>query len=615
VQRVEQAAVALAGVELGRDASTLVRWLAVKWVGVVAAGPAPVEVTTATVIQFCDSFFAVPGGDPYRWYDPFGSTWSKRAANGGWPVGTVWTQLVRPNAKLRAALSLQSSSTVTGERALLVTRLGTEHDYLDALQSIVPATKRIPALELAIWRYRFGAPDGIVDADGFVAALVGELHLSEQERAVVFADQPTSVNGQLQLAEHWPDEHLADVLPDPEPLQPVAAPPPEPPRDEPQSEEEDYRPLERFARLPLESADVDALVGRVQTVVQAAGLLLPDPDLIEQCVLTLLTGHLVLQGPPGTGKTTLARALAEAFDCSSELQTATADWSTYDMIGGLQPGVGEDGREVLRSWVGHVPRAALRCARTARAHEENPVAVHLQGHWLVIDEFSRAQVDKAIGGLYTMLGGSGEKSLELWFETDPGRKVVPIPRRFRILGTMNDVDASFVYDFSQGLSRRFQFVYVGVPRQEDLDPELDAALANAAVWLAAEYPEHAGTSDHVALVERWRVDARIQDVLRLLREVIARMRYPAAGAVGGGWPVGTAQIGDVLKRVVLREPGMTNLIPVLDAALADRIVPQMSGVKPIVLETLLDWLRADHAADLSRAIRAAAHLRDTSATT
>lgn len=417
----------------------------------------------------------------------------------------------------------------------------------------------------------------------------------------------------LDITNGWPPEELAGALPPPNTRKPAPGSVQDPPRDDPAEEEEDYSDLTEFSDLPLESADVQALIDQVREEVQAEGLLLPDPDLIEQCVLALLTGHLVLQGPPGTGKTTFAKALTRAFDCSYELKTATADWSTYDVIGGLQPAVGDEGKEILRPWLGHVPRAALRCARVARGHEDDPAGEPRQAHWLIIDEFSRAQMDKAVGGLYTLLGGSGERSLELWFEPNPRRRVIDVPRRFRIIGTMNDVDMSFVYDFSQGLSRRFQFVYVGVPSREDLPRELDAALAHAARWLVAEYPAQAGTPDDVALLENWRDDQRIVAVLALLGDVVAAARYPEVGALGGGWPIGTAQLADVLKRVVLKEPGALDLVPVLDVALADRVVPQMSGVKPLVLTGLIEWLRDQHS-ELKRTVRAAQHLRDTSAT-
>ena len=48
---------------------------------------------------------------------------------------------------------------------------------------------------------------------------------------------------------------------------------------------------------------------------------------------------MILTGPPGTAKTTLAQAVAEPQarrQCDGYvLTTATADWTTYETIGGL----------------------------------------------------------------------------------------------------------------------------------------------------------------------------------------------------------------------------------------------------------------------------------------
>ncbi|MGY1914041.1 AAA family ATPase [Blastococcus sp. SYSU DS0973] len=615
LSRVERAADQLAALDLGRNSATLIRWLAVKWAG-GRPGNGDVALTRESAEKFCAEYFGVPNEGDYKWYNPFNSTWSKMQPNGGWPVGSVLTQLQRPSGRLQAILTSTTSDGVVR------VRLHPQAKYAEGLAEIAPRDHRIPLSELAVWRYRFGLPQGIggdVDDLALADSLALELNLSQEERHAIFSEEAAPQIGDTDdesaLAsddDEWDVSDLVAALPPPEAPQAVE-PAPIPPRNEPALQITDYRALEAVARLPLEEADVDALVGRAQEAAMRRGLLLPDPELLEQCVLALLTGHLVLQGPPGTGKTTLARVLAAAFECDSTLQTATADWSTYDVIGGLQPSVGADDREVLRPWLGHVPRAAIACAHWAQQRQENPDTAY-QGHWLIIDEFSRAQVDKAIGALYTLLGGSGEQSLDLWFETDPARKVVPIPSRFRIIATMNDVDASFVYDFSQGLSRRFQFLYVGVPSQDDLDEEIKAALSHAAEWLVAQYPSRAGTTSHVALFERWTRDPRMRTILDQMNAFVSRVRYPAAGAVGGGWPLGTAQLGDVLKRVALREDGATDLLPVLDAALADRVIPQMSGVKPVILQDLLGWLTSTYEEQLPRTIRAARHLRDTSAT-
>ena len=112
-------------------------------------------------------------------------------------------------------------------------------------------------------------------------------------------------------------------------------------------------------------------------------------SLVAELVAAVNAGrHIVLVGAPGTGKTSLAlnlaRAAARAGLCAGPLlTTATADWTTFDTVGGLVPA--QDG--TLRFAEG----VALRALRENR--------------WLVLDELNRADIDKAFGPLLTVLSG------------------------------------------------------------------------------------------------------------------------------------------------------------------------------------------------------------------
>ncbi|SDQ03718.1 AAA family ATPase [Arthrobacter crystallopoietes] len=370
--------------------------------------------------------------------------------------------------------------------------------------------------------------------------------------------------------------------------------------------DDDYEAARQPSKLQLESADIASLVAEAKRLAVQRNLLLPDADsLLERCIVALLGGHIILQGPPGTGKTTLAFILAEAFNATAQLETATADWSTYDVIGGLHP-TAKGGVETLVPWLGHVPRAALECASVAVRHADPEENEPHQAHWLIIDEFSRAEIDKAIGPLYTVLGGGeNDVPLPLWFEHEENKKEVWLPKRFRIIATMNSVDTNYVYTFSQGLSRRFQFVYVGVPAKEQVDRELEQARISAEMWMAKTYPAaHAGA---------FAKDSRVLHASTTLADMLRTLRYDDNGRPG--WPLGTAQVVDVYRQLALRLPAaggdVDSLTPALDLALADRVVPQAGNLTKAQLDAFDEWLSRQ---DLPRTSLALQHLRLASST-
>jgi MoxR-like ATPase len=138
------------------------------------------------------------------------------------------------------------------------------------------------------------------------------------------------------------------------------------------------------------------------------------------------------------------------------LTTATADWTTYETIGGLKP-TSSGGLSFAE---GHFLEAIER------------------NQWLVIDELNRSNFDRAFGQLFTVLSG---QAVELPYERTSGAgrlvirpgtsesrvtgDVINVPDSWRVIATMNVFDKSLLFEMSFALMRRFAFVEIPAPEE------------------------------------------------------------------------------------------------------------------------------------------------------
>ena len=136
--------------------------------------------------------------------------------------------------------------------------------------------------------------------------------------------------------------------------------------------------------------------------------------------------------------------------------TATADWTTYETIGGLRP--------AKNGSLEFVEGQFLEAIRSKK--------------WLIIDELNRAQFDRAFGQLFTLLSDhpvvlpysrpeAGGDPLVLVPHASPRPEfpadILRVPESWRIVATMNVFDKSLLFQMSFALMRRFAFIEVASP--------------------------------------------------------------------------------------------------------------------------------------------------------
>lgn len=311
-------------------------------------------------------------------------------------------------------------------------------------------------------------------------------------------------------------------------------------------------------------------------------------DTLREIFTNVVDGkHILLYGPPGTGKTTLAGMIAsELFGAEAVFETAVADWTPFETIGGLYL-ISEDGMEQLRPQAGVITSAIVACLNTIA--ERQFVGTGPQGVWLVLDELNRANMDAAFGQFFTALDQEHRQVSLPFF--DEYRRHITVPKRFRIIGTMNTYDKNFLFRMSYALTRRFALIPLGVP-------------ANSDSAAREEERRHLWMNLQVALRERDVVERTVEELKQAYDDAFMQPLYdelvPAiraqnseGRAEGLGRGIGFAQIAAALRHAVFEvELGLVpndETASALDRGVRAFIVPQLEGLSTTALTAFYDW--------------------------
>lgn len=163
--------------------------------------------------------------------------------------------------------------------------------------------------------------------------------------------------------------------------------------------------------------------------------------------------NVIFYGPPGSGKTVLSKIISEEYlekDCYL-LYTVHSGTDYYDLVSRIVPQINEEGNLIYSK-----ERRFLLDALLSRKV-------------LILDEINRTQIDTALGIFFTYLERDHRiNDVEqirniLKNEIDEDIEFDELKQKlsdFRIIGTLNVYDKTFLFKLGDALKRRFTFIEI-----------------------------------------------------------------------------------------------------------------------------------------------------------
>jgi len=304
-------------------------------------------------------------------------------------------------------------------------------------------------------------------------------------------------------------------------------------------------------------------------------------DVLNQIFSTLLAGkNILLVGPVGSGKTHLATILPhlgwkEFGGYYSQVYTATADWTTQDVIGGIYPKLDQEDQvmysiqkgcvaeTVAQNWLNETSNSNKRIL-SERVIDDK--VVKNRGVWLVIDEFNRANIDRAFGQLFTALEYN---NLQIP-TTDPEKPFedLLIPKDYRMIGTLNTADKHFLHTLSDALKRRFAVIELPLPDYDEKNTELYYVVKKSLKELEKISTKIKVDDTNKIVVINSDPDAeKILNTLHLLMTYVREIK-----------PLGTALLISMFRFMITNHTLTNDWQKSLDLALTSTILPQLESL-------------------------------------
>ncbi|MEM2175461.1 MAG: AAA family ATPase, partial [Candidatus Micrarchaeia archaeon] len=171
--------------------------------------------------------------------------------------------------------------------------------------------------------------------------------------------------------------------------------------------------------------------------------------------------NIIFIGPPGSGKTVLAIKVSEEFSNENNgngylLYTVHSGTDYFDLVARIIPSLEND--------------------KLVYKKEKRYLLEALLGKKvLILDEINRTQIDTALGIFFTYLEMEHrvqhtDKIKEV-IERETGENMTSEELKdklefFRVIGTLNVYDKTFLFKLGDALRRRFVFINIGTPKEK-----------------------------------------------------------------------------------------------------------------------------------------------------